>query len=85
MEKLLTIEEIDLNVKTSLGDTPLHFAVFSPPSKHDMMRMLVNAGADIEARNSWNNTPACLSVGTEYKSQPMPIEVHKGHLICRYL
>ena len=75
MESLLKIEEIDVNVRLSTGETPLHDAVYSHPSKYDMMRMLVNAGADIEARNIWDSTPACDAVGSHYKTQTMPIEV----------
>ena len=61
MEKLLTIEGIDVNAQTSVGSAPIHGAANAPSHKYDMMRMLVKAGADLEARNDINTTAACLS------------------------
>ena len=82
MEKLLAIEGIDVNVKTSVGFAPIHGAANAPPSKFDMMRMLVDAGADIEARNDWNDTAACRSVHDYigYNKKNPPIQVN---MLCK--
>ena len=76
----MSMEGIDVNAITSQDIAPLYYAVFSHPSKYDMMRRLVNAGADIENRDVFNTTAACYSVTTEYdyKDQPMPIEVQRS-------
>ena len=77
MEKLLTIEGIDVNVKTSLGFAPIHGAAQASPSKYDMMRMLVNAGADLEARTNSNDTAACRSIHTNKKNPAVKVNKYR--------
>ena len=78
LEKLLNLGGIDVNVKTAVrfSHTPLHAAVGSSPDKYDMIRMLVNAGADIDARDHNNDTAACFTaMGIEDPKKP-PLQVN---------
>ena len=71
------IDGINVNVKTSVraSYTPLHEAVGSSPSKYDMIRMLVNAGADIDARDHNNDTVACFTTSEIRDPKNPPLKV----------
>ena len=75
LEKILTIEGLDIEARLSnSGGTALDIAVLSNPSGFDMMRMLVNTGADIEAR-SQNQTAACLASIYLFDKRNPPLKV----------
>ena len=75
LEKILTVKGVDVNVRTSDGYTALQTLIHVPASKFEMMRMLVNAGADLEARNSYGNTAACIAVMFLEDSKNPPLKV----------
>ena len=78
---------LDVNVKTAvrMSHTPLHAAVSSSPDKYEMIRMLVNAGADIDARDHNNDTAACFSAYTlrDPKNPPLQVHASKKGLFCK--
>jgi Ankyrin repeats (3 copies)/Ankyrin repeats (many copies) len=53
-----------INAKDKIGDTPLHTAVRCYQDKTDMVRLLVERGADIKIRNddSQNETPLEMAI-----------------------
>ena len=75
LEKLVIVDGLDLNVKNSEGKNALHLAVGTSSSDYDMIRMLVNAGADLEARDYKNNTAACRAALNENKDPPIKVDM----------
>ncbi|KAH0528268.1 hypothetical protein TsFJ059_003153 [Trichoderma semiorbis] len=54
LAKVLLAAGADPNVRTEKGNTPMHIA---NPEKPQLLDMLVEHGADINARNAWGRTP----------------------------
>ena len=78
MEKLLTVEGLDVNVRDSVGSTPLMLAVVAPPAYYDMMIMLVNAGADMEIKdNMYGDTAACTASIYMWDNRNTPLKVSR--------
>jgi len=53
--KRLIAQGVDLNIKNRLGNTPLHIAIRD--KNEEIVRMLVENGADIFAVNADNESP----------------------------
>ena len=49
-----------MNLKTTLGNTPLHFAVLRGSS--DLAMLLMEQGADLTIENDESYTPMCIAV-----------------------
>ena len=73
LEKILMVDGIDPNVRVSDGSTPLQMAVHASASNYDMMRILVNAGAELEARDFMNDTAVCIAAYWEKKNPPIDV------------
>ncbi|KAL7803033.1 ankyrin repeat-containing domain protein [Trichoderma afarasin] len=54
LAKVLLAAGADPNVRTEKGDTPMHIA---NPEKPQLLDMLVEHGADLNAKNAWGRTP----------------------------
>lgn len=61
--ELLLAHGATLDVKTSKGITPLHLAVSY--GQHEIVRLLINRGADTTVRNILNQTPMDVAVEKE--------------------
>ncbi|MDR1923702.1 MAG: ankyrin repeat domain-containing protein [Planctomycetaceae bacterium] len=61
---LVTENDIDINAKTLSGNNVLHFAARSPTSQHatEVIKYLVDKGADINAINNQGETPAQIAL-----------------------
>lgn len=63
--KILLEAGANPNVTNRDGYTSLHYLVMSDcpaPPRHEIMRMLIKAGASVEARQYWDYTPLMLAV-----------------------
>ncbi|HOK67098.1 MAG TPA: ankyrin repeat domain-containing protein [Anaerohalosphaeraceae bacterium] len=59
MEWLLA-QRLDINIRSPLGETPLHRAAFKGASE-EILNLLVSRGADVNARDRFGNTPLHLA------------------------
>lgn len=57
---MLIALEADVNIKNSIGDTPLHIA--SKNNKYEIMQILITHGANIRAKNNKGESPVFHSI-----------------------
>lgn len=76
---LLSVPGIDVDIKDLDGLTPLHHAVTSPHSNLELIKLLIDAGADVNVRTWLGNTP--LDRVFQLTSSPHDIRVQllKSH------
>jgi hypothetical protein len=55
VKRLLSIRNINVNVKDVNGETPLHYAAAN--SHVEIARLLLQNGADVNAKDRWDRTP----------------------------
>ena len=60
--------DVDVNERSNIGYSCLHYACFRPIVSLDILEMLLNAGADVNAQNNSGTTPfmlICMYGGSE--------------------
>jgi len=63
----LLINEANINTRDSVGNTPLHLAVYKKANQ-DQIRFLLDSGADINARNKGGESPLYMAVRQNNKA-----------------
>jgi len=65
--EILIQKGLDVNQKTSNGDTPLHVAANSGRNNTDLCKLLVDSGADVNAANNRGKTVLKVADGRKLK------------------
>ena len=60
LEAILAVRKLDIDTQDKYGNTPLHYAVKC--GSLEMVKLLVEAGADIKTRNQANMTPLHIAI-----------------------
>ena len=72
MRTLLNVPGINVNARTTDGETPLHFAVRS--QNPALVRALLNVpGINVDARSNYNETPLEAFLGCCFPSHPVSV------------
>ena len=72
----LLVPCFDINSKSNQGMTPLHFACISWTSNGDIVKYLIDNGADPLLTDVFGNTPLDYALENGYENRVQVLEVH---------
>ena len=82
MRYLVGLPDVDLNHTTNMGETSLHSAVIHNKKSHpEIVQVLIDAGADIEAKNENGRSPLLLACEVS-KLDAVKMLVEAGARVC---